>query len=128
MSKYLIYKKNLIERIEALSNKEFQEIAWFENNQGLSASYGGSVSDLFDDGNLKQALFDDGVIMVSQEADDALRELYSAVHKLGFDKTEAELIDSPEMDVVRHKASKALELVKTCDFSESTEEILEQPT
>ncbi|MFW0777117.1 MAG: hypothetical protein ACN2B6_05300 [Rickettsiales bacterium] len=125
MSSYTIYKENIIEELEALSSYEFQRIAWFENDQGISYLYNEIVSDLFDDFHLDEAL-DDQVIIFSNQADNALRELREATDKIdGNNYPESKLIDLPNMQIVREKAAKALALIQASDGSESTVEIIE---
>ncbi len=119
-----VYKTVVIESLEDLSNRAFQEVAWFENNQGLSSSFGDDVSAVFEDSALEHAL-NAGDIVFGEAADTALRELNEIVEAIGYDRDDAELIDAPEMDIVRQKAALALELVKASDGVESTVEIVE---
>ena len=126
MSKYRIYKKNVIEVLEYLSSYDFQKIAWFENDQGLMYSFNENVSDLFDDFYLEKALYDEGVIVFSKDADQALRDLNDVVEKIdGRDYREEVLIELPEMQIIREKAAIALALIEASDGSESTVEIIE---
>jgi len=115
-----MYIENLIDDLQALASKEFQKVAWFENNQGLSASYGSSVSDLFDDHNLKEILHEKGAVLINTKVHQALQELYAVVDNVGYNKSQEEIIDSPEMQIVREKAASILELIKASDGSEST--------
>lgn len=125
MSGYKIYKKNIVEELECLSSYDFQKVAWFDNDKGLSYSFNDNVNDLFDDFYLEKALYDN-VIVFGKDADQALRELNIAVSEIdGDDYTESELIDLPQMQIIREKAAKALALVQASDGSESTVEIVE---
>ncbi len=81
---------------------------------------------MFDDFHLEKALYDDGVIVFSREADQAIRDLNDEVVKIdSYDYSEEVLIALPEMQIIREKAAKALELVKVSDGRESTVEIVE---
>lgn len=115
-----MYIENLINSLHALASRAFQEVAWFENDQGFMSSFGDDVSDLFDDNNLKKFLHEKGNVVISKEVHQALRELDEVVDKVGYNKTESEIIDSPEMEIVRQEATRALELIKSTDGSEST--------
>jgi hypothetical protein len=124
MTQYTIYKKNVMEALIFLSDYAFQKIAWFDNNEGLSYSFNDNISDLFDDFKLEQALHDN-VVVFGRPADQALRALNLAVENVGYDRDEVELIDAPDMQIVREKAAIALALVKASDGLESTIEIIE---
>lgn len=126
MTEYRIYKKNVIEALQALSNYEFQKVAWFENNQGLMYSFSENISDLFDDFYLEKALYDGKVIVFDKETDQALRDLNDAVTRIMHNSlSEKELLNHPKMQVVREKAAKALASIEASDGSESTVEIVE---
>ncbi len=126
MNEYKVYKRNVIGELKAFSDRSFQEIAWFENDQGLSTSFNATASDLFDDFFLEKALYDKDVIVFSTAADQALRCLNDAVDAVGYDRLDTELINAPDMQIVREKAAIALALVIASDGSESTEEIIEE--
>ncbi len=121
-----IYKKNIIDALQALSNREFQEIAWFENEQDLSYSYNEAVLDLFYDSLLIDML-KSGEVVFSDVADRTLSELEYDSKSLDDDDYNASvLISLPEMEAVRQKAAEALALVLASDGSESTVEIIEE--
>ncbi len=126
MSDYTIYKKNVIEALRYLSSKELQLVTWFPNDQGLSSSFKDDVEDVFDDFFLERALYDNGVIVFDTNSDKALRELNDACEIIGYDKNGDDLIDAPEMQLVREKAAIALALILASDGSESTVEIIEE--
>lgn len=119
-----VYKTNVIRGLEHLSSYDFQKNAWFENNLGLLSSYMEDVESVFDDTGLEYALDNDQVVF-GHVADNALRELSILLDSIGYDKNEEELIDSPEMQLVRDKAAKALALIQASDYSESTVDIVE---
>lgn len=122
---FRIYKNNIIRALEALSSYEYQKAAWFENNQGLSYSYNENALDLFYDSSLDKAL-KSGEIVFGIVVDAILSELESMVDKINANNYKAEeLINSPEMRIIREKATLALESVKSSDGSESTVEIIE---
>ena len=126
MTDYLVYKSNLVRDLFVLSDYTSQKDAWFENNKGLYSTYAEDVEAIFFDMGLENALYD-GNIVFDRITDDALRDLYQEVERVGYDRSEEELIDSPEMDIIRAKAAKALALVQASDASESTVEIRERP-
>ena len=51
-----VYKTNVIEGLKDLASRDFQAVAWFENDQGLSSSYADDVNAVFDDTGLDTAL------------------------------------------------------------------------
>ena len=108
-----------------LSDYQFQKLAWFLNDRGVVASYNENVMWVFDDTALGDAL-DEGEVIFGANADNALRDLESETDKIeGDDYLEEEIIDMPQMQVIREKAARALELVLQSDGSESTVEIVE---
>lgn len=115
-----MYIENLIESLRALASREFQKVAWFENDLGAMSSFGDDVSDLFDDHNLKDILYEEGVVVISKEVHQLLQELDRITDNIGYDKSESEIIDSPEMEKIRQKSAKILGLIKNNDGSEST--------
>ncbi|MEK6745701.1 MAG: hypothetical protein AABY33_01535 [Pseudomonadota bacterium] len=119
-----IYKTNIIKGLEDLASYHFQKIAWFENDQGLSSSFSEDVEAVFMDTGLEDAL-DANEIVFGKEVDEALRDLDKTVDGIGYHRDERELINSPEMRIVRVKAAKVLELIKASDGRESTVEIIE---
>jgi hypothetical protein len=125
MNKYTIYKNNIIEALENLSSYEFQSVAWFDNDNGLSYSYNENVMDLFYDSTLDDAL-KSGHFVFSKEADHELIHLEHETSLLDDDNYNAiTLLNSPQMQIVREKAAEALALVLASDGSESTVEIIE---
>ena len=122
---FKIYKNNVIEALQMLSDYQFQKLAWFLNDRGVVASYNENVMWVFDDTALGDAL-DEGEVIYGANADNALRDLESETDKIeGDDYLEEEIIDMPQMQVIREKAARALELVLQSDGSESTVEIVE---
>ena len=122
---FKIYKNNVIEALQMLSDYQFQKLAWFLNDRGVVASYNENVMWVFDDTALGDAL-DEGEVIFGANADNALRDLESETDKIeGDDYLEEEIIDMPQMQVIREKAARALELVLQSDGSESTVEIVE---
>lgn len=121
---YRIYRNNVIEALKYLSDYEFQRIAWFSNDQNLIASYNENVMWVFDDTTLSDAL-KSGKVVFSNAADAALRDLEKATDKIdGLDYSEEELIDMPEMQIIREKAAYALRLINETDGRESTVEMI----
>ena len=119
-----IYKSNIIEALRALSSYEFQKVAWFDNDQGLSYSYNENILDLFYDSMLDDAL-KAGEIVFGTTADDALRDLEFTTTEIdGDDHSEAVLIDLPQMQTVREKAARALALIIASNGEGSTVEIV----
>ena len=126
MSDVIIYRKNVEEALFHLSDYDSQVNSWFENDKGLMSSFGDDVEAVFQDTGLEYAL-NKGEIIFDKLTDESLLSLNSEVERVGYDRSEEELIDSPEMDIIRAKAAKALALVQASDASESTVEIRERP-
>ena len=124
MARFSIYKDNIVDALKALSDREFQEVAWFPNDQGLMYSYNESVEDALYDSTVDDAL-KAGEVVFGKTADDALRDLEKETQKLDdFDYATEILIDLPQMQIIREKAAVALNLIKVSDHSESTVEFL----
>ena len=124
IEKYRIYKDNIIKALEALSNQKYQEIAWFDNDQGLSFSFLEIILTLFDDSTLSDAL-NDGEIIFGKNADDNLRNLEEQINKIDENISAETLINFPQMEIVRQQARKTLNLIKKGNTSESTVEIVD---
>ena len=120
-----IYKNNIVEALEHLSNYAFQRIAWFENDQGLSYSFNENVLDLFYDSTLDDAI-ESGHIVFSKDADNMLVRLEQETRLLDDNDYNANvLINLPQMQIIRELAAQALALVLASDGSESTVEIIQ---
>jgi hypothetical protein len=123
-----MYIENLIEDLRSLASREFQEVAWYENDLGAMTSFRDDVSDIFDDHNFKELLYKKGDVVISKEVHQALRDLDNVVDHVGYERSEDEIINSPEMEIVRQKAAKTLELIKASDGSESTVDFIKVGT
>ncbi len=122
---FKIFKNNIIDALKALSNYDFQRVAWFNNDEGLSYSYNENVLDLFYDSTLDDAL-KAGKVVFGKEADEALINLEKLTDRIDGDEySEEVLIGLSEMQSIRKKAAEALALVLSSDLSESTVEIVE---
>ncbi len=119
----MVYKKNVMQGLKDLASRQFQLIAWFDNDQGLSSAFSEDVEAVFMDTGLEAAL-DAGEVVFGKEADAALRDLDKTCDTVGYHRDERELVNSPEMEIVRQKAAKALALIEASDGRESTVEIL----
>ncbi len=120
-----VYKKNIIEGLERISNRSLQAIAWFENDQGLSSSFIDEVNAVFDETGLAYA-FDNNRVVFDIRSDNSLKELDAVINIIDETQTDIEIFHSPQMQIVREKAAKALALVLASDGSESTVEIIEE--
>ena len=124
MTKFSIYKDNVINALEALANRDFQEVAWFPNDKNLMYSYNESVEDAFYNSTIDDAL-KAGEIIFGKKEDDALRSLEKETQQLDdFDYPTDILINLPQMQAIREKAAYALKLIKSSDHSNSTIEFL----
>jgi hypothetical protein len=112
-----VSKKALIEALEDLSSYDFQKVTWFKKDEDLKpyeiiSSYTDDIIAVFDDSGLGDAL-NTGEVVFGLSADNALRDLDEATNAIdGFHLSEEEILDSPEMAIVREKAAIALQLVK----------------
>lgn len=123
-----MYIKNLIESLRSLASREFQEIAWYENDLGAMTSFRDDISDLFDDHNLKELLYANGEIVISKEVHQALSDLGDIADRVDHERSEDEIINDPKMEAVRQLAKKVLELIKNTDGSESTVDFIKVGT
>lgn len=124
---FLIYKSNIIEGLQDLSDYSMQKLLWFDNDQGLSYSFLENYLDLFDDSTLLDA-YKAGETVFGKEADAALQDLALATDAIDESLPADKIIDDPFMKIVRKKAKKALDLVLADDGSESTIEIVKRPS
>jgi hypothetical protein len=121
-----VYKENIIEGLKQLSDREFQRIAWFENDQGLSSSFIDDVNGVFDETGLDYAFNKDKCVF-GAEADNALKDLDKDTKAIDeLNQSDSEIFYSSEMQIIREKAAIALALVLASDGSESTVEIIEE--
>lgn len=121
-----VYKKNLVEGLKYLSSRDLQITAWIEEND-IYSSFVDEVEAVYTDTGLEYALRQ-GEVVFDKVTDKALVELLEIIEALGFEHSEKELIDMPEMQVIREKAKAALDLVKASDGLESTVEIINDPS
>ena len=119
-----VYKFNVIEGLEYLSDRGLQQKAWLENNE-IWSSFNDDVSAVYESSGMERLLYKKTIF--GKEADNALRELDHMVMAIPDDVDEAELIDSPEMEAIRRKAAEALALVRKSDGKDSTVKIIESP-
>lgn len=115
---------NVVDGLRCLASYDFQKVAWFENDLGLCSAYNEDVEAIFMDTGLEDAL-DNGEVVFGKEADDALKELDKACDAIGYHRDERELVESPEMKIIRDMARNCLRLVRESDGSESTVELVE---
>lgn len=52
----MVYKKNVMQGLKDLASRQFQLIAWFDNDQGLSSAFSEDVEAVFMDTGLEAAL------------------------------------------------------------------------
>jgi hypothetical protein len=102
-----------------LSDRKFQEIAWFPNNHGLMSSFLEDILAVIDDSAITY-FQKKGKTIFGAKADSALDELEKAIDLIDENDPVENIIDMAEMEIVRQKASNALSLVKesTSDMSD----------
>lgn len=117
----IIYKDNVIEALEWLSDYDFQKIAWFDNDQGICMPYNETAWAIFDWSCLHNTI-EEGETVFGKEADKALMELEVACDALGYNWAGKEkiLLESDEMKIIREMAKRCLKLIDESDPSEST--------
>jgi len=120
-----VYKTNIIGILGEMSDIIYQKYVWL--NKGgkpqMTISFIESANMLFDDSVISD-LLEAGEIIFDKKTTQALKELEHAIDAVDEFHPEEQIIDSPEMEVVRQKAARALELVKVSDGSEGTVEII----
>lgn len=128
MKKNKIFKQNVEKALEDLANPSFSRtISTAEGNKIWYFSFAELVLAVFDDTALSN-IIEEGETVFSKEADAALKDLDESTNAIDeLTQTDEEIFNSPEMEVVRQKAARALELVRASDGSESTVEIVEYP-
>ena len=127
--KQRIYRGNIIYLLQELASKDYQVNIWLNinNPNNLSASFDEAINMLFDDSIITD-LLEDNEIIFDQKTTQAFRELSNAVDLVeGYRKPE-EIISDPLMQIVRDKAAEVLRLISISDESESTVDIIEEPT
>lgn len=128
MSTYIIYLENLIEDLFTLSNRRFQEVAWFKNDRGLCSSYMENISDLYDAHSIGEILSNPKEVFIDEKTDQAMQELIQASDNINESLSEEEIINDPKMQIVREKAAYVLELIKASDGAESTVDFIKVGT
>ena len=123
---YAVLKNILIESLEELSDRAFQERIWTnkDNPEGYMASFTEAVINVFDDAVVIEPL-QEGEILFDQYVTKALWELHDATEVIDGNRPPEEIIEDSLMEVVRQKAAEVLELIKASDGSEGTVEIVE---
>ncbi len=120
-----IYKDLLVTALQQMASYDFQKIAWFKNDQGLRSSFEEDYFAVFDDTGLAYALEHSDVVF-GKEADNALHDLDDATNAVDeFLWTPEEILNSPEMQVVREKATTALKFIQESKAEGVTVEFVE---
>jgi transcription initiation factor IIE alpha subunit len=124
--KQKIYINNILDLLKELSKKEYQDSNWTQYNPdtGMSISFDEAVNMLFDDCIIDD-LLESNEVIISHDVTRAFKELSTAVDSVDEYRPQEEIINDPQMQIVREKAAKALALVLASDGSESTVEIIE---
>ncbi|MEM7617400.1 MAG: hypothetical protein AAF195_03350 [Pseudomonadota bacterium] len=117
-----IYIENIIGILKEIADWSYQERAW--DNPGakpgdMTISFDEAVNMLFDD-CIVGDLLEDGEIIISKKVTKILQELSNIIDNIDENRSQEEIIYDPKMDIVRQKATKALDLIKENDGSEST--------
>ena len=111
---YKVYKENVISLLPDLANYDYQKRVWATGNPqsgDMSVDFVEACCQLFDDTGLGDAL-KAGQVVFDAAADQAIRDLHDATHKVDWkNKPDSSIIDTPEMQNVREKAAKALQLI-----------------
>jgi hypothetical protein len=99
----------LMESLEHLADRAFQERAWLGHDAPEMSSFAEQVSQTFDDTGLSAVIAGPELdAIVGVDAASALRGLNTAVDRVDQWLPPAELIDHPDMQSVREHARRAL--------------------
>jgi len=110
--KFIINLHILIPALENLASEARQRYTWFPNAEGDMSSFVEDVNGVFDDALVTYAL-EDNQIIYDRKVTEALHELDDAVMPVDEFRGPEEIINDPLMRVVREKAARVLELIKT---------------
>lgn len=103
-----VYRDHVVSALRELADREFQERVWLARDpRGLMSTFDECVESLFDDSGLSIEL-DAGRTVFPGEADDQLRRIDALVHRIGFGRTDAEIIADPRMERIRQVAIEIL--------------------
>lgn len=125
-----IFKGHFFNSLRQLSDRDYQERIWANQNnpEGLVASYTEAVIGFFDDALVADAL-GSGAIIYDKKVTQTLHELSDAVDHLDEDnRYTMEVINDPKMQIIRDKATEALQLIEASDASENTVAFIEEGT
>jgi hypothetical protein len=106
-----VYKTNVVEALQELTDYAFQKKAWLASSGPVVSSFMEDICILFDDTGLGHA-FDQGEVVFGKDIDQALRELRDAIHKVDQRLPPQILLDNPLVQIVREKAAHVLKLIK----------------
>ncbi len=120
MNQY-IYIENVIEILQELSDKEYQLNIWLNTNNPNNwiGSFIDAANTLFDD-CIIGSLLEENEVIISKNITKIFQELSDIIDDIDEYRPDVEIINSPEMEMVRHKAAHILELIRASDGSEST--------
>jgi hypothetical protein len=105
----MVYKEIVLEKLKELSDIEIQRRLWCAIS-GEVSSFTECVSQLFDDSGLSSA-FEKHQPVFGPIADETLRQLDRAISRIDQSLPPADLLERPQMRVIRGIASKALRLL-----------------
>ncbi|TAE34227.1 MAG: hypothetical protein EAY65_03020 [Alphaproteobacteria bacterium] len=125
--KYKIFKSTIMNLLHNLASLEYQQDVWLNQNnpENLIGSFVETVNMLFDD-SIISYLLENNEVIISHEITQTLRDLDRLLDLVNEFRPEIEIINDPQMILVRQKAAEALALVLMSDGSESTVEIIDE--
>jgi len=110
--KFKIFQDILIRALENLASEVRQRHTWFPNAEGDMSSFDEDVNNLLDDAQVSDAI-QDNQIVYDRKVTEALRELENALDPVDEYRDPEVIINDPLMQVVREKAARVLELIKS---------------
>ena len=119
--KFKIFQDILIPALENLASEAHQRYTWFPNAEGDMSSLIEDVNNVFNDASVTDAL-ENNQIIYDRKVTEALRELDDAQAPVNEDRDPEEIINDPQMQVVREKAARVLELIKVSEREGNTVE------
>jgi hypothetical protein len=107
-------KKLILLHLRELSSRSEQERLWLSEGGGRDGgSFVEAVCGLFDDSGLSYFIAEKKPTGLGPAAERALLELGAVTETIDWKMDEQALIDSKEMDTVRHLAAVALRLIES---------------
>jgi hypothetical protein len=102
----------LFDWLEKASNYERQKYEWLDNEEGIISSFTEDYYGMFWDSGL-MIKYEYYPVIFGPKIDDAIKNLHAMMAAIdGYKYTEEEILNMPEMVVIREEAARILKMLK----------------